>query len=80
MSDSLVKSVLDYRKTTPFKSQTDLASVAGMETTIIPRLTLTTTAKGTVYRIRSQATVRETIRIIEAVVQLDGKVLYWREF
>jgi general secretion pathway protein K len=79
MSDSLVKSVMDYRKTTPFKSQTDLASVAGLET-IAQGLTLTTTAKGTVYRIRSQATVRETIRIIEAVVQLDGTVLYWREF
>jgi general secretion pathway protein K len=79
MNDSLVKSVLDYRKTTPFKDRTDLARVAGMET-IAQGLSLTTTAKGTVFRIRSQATVRETIRIIEAVVQLDGTVLYWREF
>jgi general secretion pathway protein K len=82
MSDSLVDRVLDYRKTTPFKDKTELAKVAGLET-IAQGLSLTTTAKGTVYRIRSQATVRESIRIIEAVVRIDGiasTVLYWREF
>lgn len=82
MSDSLVDMVLDYRKTTPFKDKTELARVAGLET-IAQGLSITTTAKGTVYRILSQATVRETIRIIEAVVRLDGNaptVLYWREF
>lgn len=82
MSGTLVDMVLDYRKTTPFKDKTDLARVAGMET-IAQGLSISTTAKGTVYRILSQATVRETIRIIEAVVRLDSytpTVLYWREF
>jgi general secretion pathway protein K len=76
----LVNRVLDYRKTTPFKLPAELGNIPELET-ISTRLIGTTTAKGTVYRIRSQATVRESIRIIEAVVQINnGTVLYWREF
>jgi general secretion pathway protein K len=79
MTDSLTQQVLDYRKTTPFQYPADLAKVPGMET-IALGLSTSTTTKGTVYRIVSQATVGETTRIIEAVVRIDGNVLYWREY
>ena len=79
MTDSLTQQVLDYRKTTPFQYPADLAKVPGMET-IALGLSTSTTTKGTVYRIVSQATVGETTRIIEAVVRIDGMVLYWREY
>lgn len=82
MTDDLTARVLDYRKTTPFKSSADIVKVPGMET-IGQGLTTNTTAKGTVYRIRSEARVRETSRVVEAVVRISGMqstVLYWREF
>lgn len=79
MTDSLTQQVLDYRKTTPFQYPADLAKVPGMDT-IALGLSTSTTTKGTVYRIVSQATVGETTRIIEAVVRIDGIVLYWREY
>jgi general secretion pathway protein K len=76
---SLTKEVLDYRKTTPFQQPGELAKVPGMET-IAQGLSLSTTTKGTVYRIVSRATVGETTRIIEAVVRIDGTYVYWREY
>lgn len=79
MTDSLTARVLDYRKTTPFQSPADLAKVAGMET-IATGLSTSTTTQGTVFRIVSQATVGETTRVIEAVVNSGGQVLYWREY
>jgi general secretion pathway protein K len=80
MTDSLTRQVLDYRKTTPFQIPADLAKVAGIET-IATRLTTSTTTIGTVYRIISQATVKETTRAIESVVRTsDWQILYWREY
>ena len=82
MTDELAARVLDYRKTTPFMSSGDLVKVPGMET-IGQALSTNTTAKGAVYRIRSEAHVRETARVVEAVVRISGMqstVLYWREF
>jgi general secretion pathway protein K len=82
MTDSLTSQVMDYRKTTPFQIPADLAKVAGMET-IATGLTTSTTTIGTVYRIISRATVKETTRVIEAVVRVVGQqstVLYWREY
>ncbi len=69
MTDSLTNQVLDYRKNTPFQIPADLAKVAGMET-IATGLTTSTTTIGTVYRIISLATVKETTRIVEAVVRV----------
>jgi len=82
MTDSLTSQVLDYRKSTPFQIPADLAKVAGMDT-IATGLTTSTTTIGTAYRITSQATVKETTRVIEAVVRVAGQqstVLYWREY
>ncbi len=82
MTDDLATRVLDQRKTTPFNSAADLARVPGFENIGIP-LSTVTTAKGAVYRIRSEAFVRETSRIVEAVVRISGltpTVLYWREY
>jgi general secretion pathway protein K len=85
MTDDLTARVLEYRKTTPFKDKSDIVKVAGMQI-VGQRLQTTTTAKGAVYRIRSEASVRETTRAVEAVVRILGSgpkaytVLYWREF
>lgn len=82
MTDDLVARVIDRRKTTPFKLAAELAQVPGFET-IAAELSLSTSAKGAVYRIRSEAFVKETSRVVEAVVRITGMtstVLYWREY
>lgn len=82
ISDDLAEQIVDYRKATPFKTGADLGLVPGMES--IYRDLLITKAKspekGEVYRIVSQATVKETTRVIEAVVTVGGQFLYWREY
>ena len=82
MTDSLADRIMEYRKTTPFKSPAELTRVSGMEGIATGLQTLIRT-KGGVYRLRSEATVNGTIRVIEAVVRPIGTqptVLYWREY
>ena len=82
ITDDLATRILDRRKTTPFKNASELAQVAGFET-IAQELMLLITAKGAVYRIQSEAFVKETSRLVEAVVRPSGMtptVLYWREY
>ncbi len=82
ISDDLAQRVLDYRKTTPFKNKAELSKVPGFET-IATGLMTNTTIKGSLFRIRSQARVNETSRVVEAVARLGGSrpvFLYWREF
>jgi general secretion pathway protein K len=80
MTQNLAKQVVDYRRTTPFKSVNDLANVPGMPSKIVQGLQVYASAIGTTYRIVSQATVGETTRVIEAVVNTSGQNLYWREY
>jgi len=87
MTDELAQQIIDYRATTPLKSSTDLGnSIPGMET-IAPALASNSIImfekeKGAVFRIVSQATVNETVRVIEAVYRKDSStpIIYWREY
>ena len=76
MSDELAKRVVDYRLTTPFKDKADLQKVPGIDTKVMSN---DLAVKGTIYHIVSEATVHETTRTVETVVQ-NGTFLYWREF
>jgi general secretion pathway protein K len=80
MTAALAGKVIDYRKTNPFKTVSDLGNVPGMTGNIVQSLQLFTTVKGTVFRIHSEAKVNETARIVEAVVNTGGQILYWREY
>ena len=84
ITDELAQRIIDYRKTTPFQSASDLRNVPGMDT-IYQDLLITkikNPEKGAVFRLTSRAQVNETVRVIEAVVRVGGQppVLYWREF
>jgi general secretion pathway protein K len=82
MTEGLTKRILDYRQTRPFTHPADLAKMPGMEPLAIS-LQGKILVKGTVFRLRSQAKVRETTRIIEAVARVtdtQSTFLYWREF
>jgi general secretion pathway protein K len=77
MTIDLAKRVADYRKTTPIKTG-EITKIPGLEGIGIG-LQNQVSVKGTVFRILSQARVNDTTRNVEAVVTIDGKVLYWRE-
>lgn len=80
MTADLAKSVVEYRNDHPFKNASEINTVPGMA----GKIDLTTqgalSTKGTAFRIHSVAIVNETRRIIEAVVNSDWQVLYWREY
>ncbi|HEY6008837.1 MAG TPA: type II secretion system minor pseudopilin GspK [Geobacteraceae bacterium] len=83
MTDSLAKEIEDYRKQTPFQNIGDLSKVSGMRTQMVSALSGVCTCTGKVFRIRSEARVRETTRLVEAVVRMSGTramVIYWREY
>ncbi|MHC1697125.1 MAG: type II secretion system minor pseudopilin GspK [Geobacteraceae bacterium] len=81
MTDELAGRIIEYRKQTPIKTPSELTQVAGMES-IGMAVQGKISVKGTVFRIQSRAQVKDTVRIIEAVVRVagtDSTVLYWRE-
>jgi general secretion pathway protein K len=80
MTSTVAEKVIDYRKTNPFKTVSDMGNVPGMTGKIVQGLQVFTTVKGTVFRIHSEAKVKETTRIVEAVVNTGGQFLYWREY
>ncbi|MCM2357235.1 MAG: type II secretion system minor pseudopilin GspK [Geobacteraceae bacterium] len=88
MTDDLAERIIDYRKTTPLKTSTELGNkVSGMEALSLALASnnrIKQQEKGAVFRLISRAEVSETVRIIEAVVRVSSQgsqptVLYWRE-
>jgi general secretion pathway protein K len=75
----LAQEVVDYRKVHPFEYVSDLDKVPGVPGKI-DTMDIHLSVKGTTFRIHSEARVNETTRIVEAVVNAGGKILYWREY
>jgi general secretion pathway protein K len=81
MSATLAARLVDYRKTRPFRNLgDDLKNVPGMTEGIVQNIQGIASVRGTVFRIHSEAKVKETIRIVEAVVNSNWQILYWREY
>lgn len=83
ITDDMADRIIDYRKTTPFKSPSALGSVPGIDPSVATGLAGYVSSAGKVFRIRSEARVREATRLVEAVVRFVGsqqKVIYWREY
>lgn len=81
MTADLAGRIVERRRTTPFTDPSEVAGIAGLETIGIA-LQGKIVVKGTVFRIQSRAQVRDTVRIVEAVVRIGDAqpaVLYWRE-
>lgn len=69
--------IIDRRDINPFKTKGEVNNVAGFESL----LNLPITVKAGVFRVYSTARSGSGIRkIIECVLDSDGKVIYWREF
>lgn len=78
MTNELADEIIRYRKNTPFTDRSQVMKVPGFEKagfTIQDRITTTSN----IWRIHSRAKAGDVIREVEAVVQLGGGVLYWRE-
>lgn len=86
MTDEIVQTIIDKRKINPFITATDLGiNVPGMQTLaqdLASNFRIMQNERGTIFRLISQAQVKETIRIVEAVVQpiAAHPIIYWREY
>jgi general secretion pathway protein K len=82
ITDSVAEQIINYRKSISFQDKADLVKVPGMEriaTGLLSRIT----AKSTIFRIRAEAQVNGTTRVVETVVSFAGgapTTLYWREY
>ncbi len=79
ITESMAEDVIEYRAKKPFKSTADIRKVAGFDVTgfdIQDRITV----KSYIFRVFSTATVGESVKSIEAVVDAgsSGKALFWR--
>ena len=82
MTEELARSVIERRRQKPFTSVGELATVPGMDR-IANSPGMQLGVRGSTYRLVARATVGEAVRIVEAVVGLDGMqptYLYWREY
>lgn len=83
MTPSLAERIIDYRKSTPFKTRGELSRIAGMET-IVASIRMPLRTRGSIFRIRSEGRVNGTSRIIEMVTNLSvtstPRTIYWREY
>lgn len=82
IDDRMAERILERRRLTPFKATGELTQVPGMEliaTGLIGKIGV----KGNLFRITSVARVKESRRVVEAVVRLSGgapEFLSWQEY
>lgn len=78
MTGALADEIIKKRKETPFRDRSDIMKVPGFERIGFGLQDRITTTSRT-FRVFSRATAGETVREVEAVIQLGGGVIYWRE-
>ncbi len=85
IDDRMADRILERRQLTPFKSTGELSQVPGLDTEVIGRLSGSSWigVKGSLFKIRSYAKVKDVGRTVEAVVRLGNglpEYLYWQEY
>ena len=78
MTETLAQRIIDYRETTPFKNESQITQIQGLES-IGANLDLYTIATSSSFRVTSSATVNEITRVIESVVDRSKNTQSWRE-
>lgn len=78
MTGELADRIIKKRKEAPLRDRSDIMKVPGFERIGFSLQDRITTVSRT-YRVFSRASTGETVREVEAVIQLGGGVLYWRE-
>ncbi|WP_224984674.1 type II secretion system minor pseudopilin GspK [Geomonas agri] len=84
LTDDLVQRIIDFRKTRPIKGMADFNSIPGIDS-VSAAFADKITFIGSVYRIRAEGRVGESVAVAEAVVRNMGGsatpvLLYWREY
>jgi general secretion pathway protein K len=79
-NDSLTTQIMDQRRKSPFKTLAEFTTFPGISGKIDYLLQSKLAVNSSAFRIYSQAQVNETIRIVEAVVDSNWQILYWREY
>jgi general secretion pathway protein K len=82
ITEATAREIVARRRVKPFKNVGELAEIPGMER-IVGRLAGWVGVRGNTYRLVSRAMVGETVRIVEAIVAIDGAqptYHYWREY
>ncbi|MFQ5329166.1 MAG: type II secretion system minor pseudopilin GspK [Thermodesulfobacteriota bacterium] len=78
MTEDLAQGIIDFRNDTPFNNKSDIMQIPGFETigfTLQDRITV----DSRVFRVFSIARTTDAVREVEAVIEIGGRVLYWRE-
>ena len=78
----MAERIMEERRLKPFRSTAELSRVQGLESIAIGMVGRIS-VKGTVFRVRSVARVKESSRTVEAVLRVAGgspEVLSWREY
>lgn len=78
MTGELADRIIRKRKEAPLRDRSDIMKVPGFERVGFSLQDRITTTSRT-FRVFSRASAGETVREVEAVIQLGGGVLYWRE-
>jgi general secretion pathway protein K len=80
MDDSMAARIVEERQRMPFKTLGELSRIPG-GAAISPEIASGATCKGTIFRVTSLARVKDSVRVVEAVVTLsDGEILTWQEY
>lgn len=78
ITEAMADEVIRYRNSSPFKDRSEVMKVRGFEKAgfaLQDRITTTSN----LFRVYSRATAGEAVYEVEALVQVNGGVLYWRE-
>ena len=75
MTESLAERIIDYRKDSPFETESEINSVLGEAWTIGVGLIM----KSSNFRVISRSTVNDIPRIIESIIDTNFKIYFWRE-
>lgn len=78
MTGELADKLMEYRGQTPFTDRSDIMKVHGFEKTgfsLQDRITV----RSDKFRVYSKARYGDTVREVEAVIQVGKGILYWRE-
>lgn len=80
LDDSMAKRIVEERRRQPFKTLGELSRISG-GAAISQEIAASATCRGTIFRITSLARVKDSTRVVEAVVLLaEEEILAWQEY
>lgn len=82
LTESLIVSIMDYRKENSFKDIGELKKVQGIDDVVLAKFSDVIDVKSSIFSVHAEAKVSDTVRRCVAVVRRDAsqvKVIAWKE-